>query len=31
MSEAGFRNNKDKFEFNRGPWRLPEDNVNVDS
>lgn len=30
MSEAGFKNNKDKFELNREPWRLPVDNVNVD-
>lgn len=26
MSEAGFKNNKDKFELNREPGRLPEDN-----
>lgn len=30
MSEAGFKNNKDKFELNREPVRLPEDNADVD-
>lgn len=30
MSKEGFKNNKDKFELNREPGRLPEDNVNVD-